>query len=186
MGAFFGSGPCHGAFEGLYARLWRLYVRREDDERRNPVRVFLAAVLAMIPVVNASAAEWPSADTYRPLTNNCALYSDDKGGGEDWCKQATAVWDKDYDGAIHGRYQGQRNVSFCLSTGCREFFRDIIRPNKILGCAWRIVILKSGHLDVDETDTANFKMFCGPRYVDDAGRAAAEAQAATMLKMLGR
>ncbi len=107
------------------------------------------------------------------------------GGDENWCKQAIAVWDKDYKKAIHGNYQGQRNVSFCLSNGCVSFYHGFIKQNKVLGCAWRIVILKSGHLDADETDTDNFKLYCGPSFLDDAGRVAAEAQAATMLKMLG-
>ncbi len=150
------------------------------------MRVFLAMMLTMISMVSASAAEWPSADTYRPFLSSCKGHEDYMGGDENWCKQAIAVWDKDYKKAIKGDYQGQRNVSFCLSNGCVAFYHGFIKQNKVLGCAWRMVILKSGHLDADETDTGNFKLYCGPNFLDDAGRIAAEAQASAMLKMLGK
>lgn len=56
--------------------------------------------------------------------------------------------------------------------------------NKILGCAWRFVILESGHLSVDTTDVSNAKYFCGAENVDQAELAAAEAQAKTLIRML--
>lgn len=56
--------------------------------------------------------------------------------------------------------------------------------NKILGCAWRFVILESGHLSADASDVANAKYYCGAENVDKAELAAAEAQARTILKNL--
>lgn len=80
-----------------------------------------------------------------------------------------------------GQYQGQRNVAFCLSDGCS----GAIRVNKILGCAWRFVILESGHFSIDTTDTSNLQYYCGQEHIDKAGLMAAEAQAKRILKMLG-
>jgi hypothetical protein len=55
----------------------------------------------------------------------------------------------------------------------------------MLGCAWRFVILESGHLSADSSDTSNLDYYCGPENVDKAERRAAEAQSRRMLKMLG-
>lgn len=60
-------------------------------------------------------------------------------------------------GAYKKDYGDQRNLAFCLSTGCDE----AIVPNVVAGCAWRIVILASGSADVDDSDLANFKFECG-------------------------
>jgi hypothetical protein len=98
------------------------------------------------------------------------------------CEFIRSTWAKDYESAFAGSYQGQRNVSFCLSTGCDQ----AIRENRILGCAWRMVIIASGHLEADESDTANLNYFCGPDMLDDAGRAAAEAQSQSLLTSLGK
>lgn len=144
------------------------------------MKTLFTAVTILVLASAAQAEDWPPADTY--FSRISAKCSDDA----DWCAKAEAVWTKDYEKATRGDYQGQRNVSFCLSTGCTEFYNQSIRPNPILGCAWRYVILESGHLSVDDTDTQNLKVFCGPQYLDKAGLSAAEAQANRLLKMLGQ
>lgn len=75
--------------------------------------------------------------------------------------------------AWKGDYQGQRNVSFCLSTGCD----GLVAPNKSLGCAWRIVIIASGSPKVDASDAANFDAFCKRLPSTEASVARAQAGA---------
>lgn len=143
----------------------------------------MKCVFAMLVVAlggTAHAGDWPPAGDYLFIARDCAT-SDDPG----WCSDAKTLWEKDYNGAIHGDYQGQRNVSFCLSTGCEPLYHKSLRTNPVLACAWRFVILRSGHLQADVTDTTNAEHFCGPEYIDDLGRRTAEAQASRMLKMLG-
>lgn len=139
------------------------------------LKLALAAFLACGCVSLAEAIEWPPAEDYVNSMVNCSD-SDDVGN----CQYTRAVWSKQYEAAISDDYQGQRNVSFCLSTGCSR----AISQNPILGCAWRHVIIASGHLEVDQTDTTNLKYFCGAEFLDQSGRAAAEAQAKAILKRL--
>lgn len=145
------------------------------------MRGLLAVLLACgcVSLVEAKDEQWPDAMDYLQAPADCA-------GSDDvtLCENRKEVWNRDYNGAIAGDYQGQRNVSFCLSTGCDDMFGGTIRKNAILGCAWRMVIVNSGHLDADSTDVANLKHFCGPEYLDDTGRDMAAAQARTLLKKL--
>lgn len=141
------------------------------------MRMVLAAAVMMVASSVAGAADWPPVDDYINGYSDCAASRN-----PDNCKYTKESWPDDYKAATSGDYQGQRNVAFCLSTGCD----GAVRINKILGCAWRFVILESGHLSVDSTDTTNLNYYCGPENVDKAGLAAAEAQAKRMLKMLGQ
>jgi len=138
-------------------------------------RLAAAALVAIVAVIPARAADWPPADDYVNSLVNCSASTDAAN-----CEYTRSVWAKQYGDAITGDYQGQRNVSFCLSTGCNK----AIIENHILGCAWRQVILKAGHLQIDQTDVSNLKHFCGDELLDDAGRRAANAQATRLLGML--
>lgn len=140
------------------------------------MRMVLAAAVMMVASSVASAADWPPVEDYINVLSDCSTsrYANE-------CKYTKASWPDDYKAATSGDYQGQRNVAFCLSTGCD----GAIRINKILGCAWRFVILESGHLKVDSTDTSNLQFYCGPANLDQAGLTAAEAQAKRLLTLLG-
>ncbi|APO76101.1 hypothetical protein AM571_CH03307 [Rhizobium etli 8C-3] len=140
------------------------------------MKFVLAALFACGCVSLAEAVEWPPAEDYLNPVASCSV-SDDVGN----CEYTRTVWGQQYANAIEGNYQGQRNVSFCLSTGCSA----AIVENRVLGCAWRHVIIASGHLELDQTDATNLKHFCGPDMLDDAGREAAQAQSKTLLRMLG-
>jgi hypothetical protein len=88
---------------------------------------------------------------------------------------------KDWPKAWTGDYQGQRNVSFCMSTGCD----GAVTENDVGGCAWRFVILGSGSPQVDSTDMANHETFCGR--LSPVALATARAQAdETMQAIYGR
>lgn len=139
------------------------------------MKFVLAALFACGCVSLAEAVEWPPAEDYLNSMVSCSESGDTAN-----CEYARATWSKQYHDAVAGHYQGQRNVAFCLSTGCNK----AIVENHMLGCAWRHVIIESGHLQLDSSDTMNLKHFCGLELLDDTGRRAAEAQSKTLLKML--
>ena len=59
--------------------------------------------------------------------------------------------------AMAGDYGAQRNIAFCLHTGeCEGGFA----PRIMEACVWRIVILGSGHREVDASDINNFRREC--------------------------
>lgn len=111
------------------------------------------------------------------MSEDCSVANDPQR-----CRMIKEIWERDYNDAIKGGYQGQRNIAFCLSTGCD--FPEIIK-NPVLGCAWRVVILNSGHLDATKLDGDNLMVYCGPEFLDDRGRIIADAQARTIMQKLG-
>ena len=81
--------------------------------------------------------------------------------------------------AMNGDYQAQRNIAYWLTGG-----NNGTPPlNPILGCAWRLVILKSGSSSVDSSDISNKQLYCDKR-LDLDSRKAAEAQAGKLLKQI--
>lgn len=140
----------------------------------------VAMALGVAWTSEAASSKWPDAMEYLMAAEDCSIEPD-----ATLCENRKNTWQNDYRGAIAGEYQGQRNVSFCLSTGCDDLYGGNIRKNAILACAWRVVIVNSGHLEADDTDAMNLKHFCGPEYLDDTGRGMANAQAKTLLRKLG-
>ncbi len=59
--------------------------------------------------------------------------------------------------ALAGNYTAQRNTAYCLRTAKCE---DVIFPRPIEACAWRIVILGSGHQWVNQSDIDNYRDEC--------------------------
>lgn len=76
-----------------------------------------------------------------------------------YCESSQAQFKKWFPLAHRKDYQGQRNVSFCLATGCD----GAVQKNPALGCAWRLVIIASGSPRVDSTDTGFFDAYCVKR-----------------------
>ncbi|WP_454731187.1 MULTISPECIES: hypothetical protein [Cupriavidus] len=60
------------------------------------------------------------------------------------------------DKAMRGDFLSQRNLSYCLQSGCLGLEKDRVRA-----CAWRKVILLSGDRHVTDLDTANLEYVCG-------------------------
>lgn len=83
--------------------------------------------------------------------------------------------------AMAGDYQAQRNIAYWLTGG--NYGLPPLNP--ILGCAWRLVILKSGSSNVDSSDIGNKQLYCDKR-LDFDSRKTAEAQAAKLLKQIKR
>jgi hypothetical protein len=73
-------------------------------------------------------------------------------GSTAFCDSSQQQFKTWFPRAYQKDYQGQRNVSFCLTDGCD----GAVQVNKPLGCAWRFVILASGSPKVDSTDTGFF------------------------------
>lgn len=126
---------------------------------------------------SAKAEDWPPASDYLFIAKDCATHEN-----PERCGQIKKTWQRDYDGAIKGDYQGQRNVAYCLSTGCGW---NELNKNPVLGCAWRVVIVNSGHLAANRLDADGLKLYCGSQFLDDTGRVMANAQAMTIMKKLG-
>ena len=90
------------------------------------------------------------------------------------CETTKAEFLVDYELALRGERAGQRNVAYCLLSGCSR----AVGVNRIQACAWRLVIVGSGHSENDEGDTSNLRTACAP--LDSADRNAAEARAARL------
>ena len=143
-------------------------------------QVVFAATMIALPLAGSNSAmaeDWRPAKDYLFMATDCSTDDDPKR-----CQMIKDIWERDYNEAIKGGYQGQKNVAFCLSTGC-DF--PGFRKNPVLGCAWRVVIVNSGHLDADKLDGDNLMLYCGPQFLDDRGRIIADAQARTILQKLG-
>jgi hypothetical protein len=81
--------------------------------------------------------------------------------------------------AMAGDYQAQRNVAYWLTGG-----NNGVPPlNPVLGCAWRLVILRSGSASVDASDISNKQLYCDKR-LDADSRKAAEVQAEKLLQQI--
>lgn len=97
-----------------------------------------------------------------------------------FCAGAQTEFKADYPKAWRGNYQAQRNVAFM-------FGRDpdgAVRKNPLLACAWRMVIVNAGHLELGTTDTSNVKIDCGK--LDEVEQAAATRQAITIQQTIRR
>lgn len=63
----------------------------------------------------------------------------------------------DWPAAWQGDYGAQRNVAYCLITGCA----GAVQIDKSAGCAWRAVILEINSDEAGDGDAANMEAECG-------------------------
>ena len=68
---------------------------------------------------------------------------------------------------MSGDYQAQRNVAFCLATGCGK--AAIV--DRVRGCAMRHVIIGAAHPEADASDAANLVQDCGSLSTEDRMKA---------------
>jgi hypothetical protein len=97
-----------------------------------------------------------------------------------FCEASRDQFVQEMPKALRGDYQSQRNVAYCLSTGCD----GAVKVNAALSCAWRVVIQASGSSKVDATDAMAFKNACGA--LDDLELATASEQAQALFKKIYR
>jgi len=98
---------------------------------------------------------------------------------------ASIVHADDFDAlerkAFAGDYQAQRNVAYWLTVGNAG-----APPNNlILGCAWRMVILRSDSKQVHGGDLSNKQLYCDSR-LDADGQLAAQAQADKLIAQIAK
>ena len=141
------------------------------------MRLLSATLFACGCVSLTDGPLWPPAQTYVDTTVQCSQSSNPAR-----CQYTRDTWKAKYDEAIAGGYRAQKHVALCLSTGCDE----AIQPDKMLGCAWRIVIADARHAEADSTDAMNLDRFCGTDYIDENGKLAAASQAKAMLRLIGK
>lgn len=143
----------------------------------NQLRLLSATLFACGCVSLVDGPLWPPAQTYVDTTVQCSQSSN-----PDRCQHTRDTWKADYEEAIAGGYRAQKHVALCLSTGCDM----AIQPDKMLGCAWRIVIADAKSAQADSTDVTNLSRFCGTDYIDTTGKQSAAAQAKAMLRLIGK
>lgn len=85
----------------------------------------------------------------------------------------------EWKSAYQGDYGAQRNVAFCLSTGCEG-----LRPDRVQGCAWRMVIVDAADPEMGEGDTMNAETECGR--LSPTARTAAASHAARISAVIER
>lgn len=129
------------------------------------MRVLVAA--ALIAVASPAWAD-TAADYLRPCPSGDAL-----------CTSSRDQFVEAFGQAQRRDYQGQRNVSYCLVSGCD----GAVAPDRTLGCAWRLVILSSGSPKVDASDEQFLRSFCSGR-LDEAGMVRARGAAEGLMRRI--
>lgn len=138
----------------------------------------LSAILFACGCVSlADGPLWPPAATYVDTTVQCSASSDPAR-----CQHTRDTWKAEYEEAIAGGYRAQKHVALCMSTGCDS----AIQADKMLGCAWRMVIADARHAGAENSDATNLNRFCGADYLDQNGKLAAASQAKAMARLIGK
>jgi hypothetical protein len=88
-----------------------------------------------------------------------------------YCQQTQRKLSDEWPRAYAGDYAARRNVAYCLSYGCD----GAVVISRTLGCAWRMVIARSGSPEITAGDTSNLNLECGRLTPQE--RAIAERQA---------
>lgn len=138
------------------------------------MRLPLAIAATMLACTLALASEWPPAESYMNAEFVCANHPQPRN-----CEFGMASFPADYRKAIQGDYLAQKNVAYCFESGCYT----AVKRNAQLACAWNIVIMGFGHLQLEEIDRRYAEQAC--RKLDATDRKTAERQANRMLKLLG-
>ena len=104
------------------------------------------AALALLFLAEPSAASAQSADSYlQACTKSDSI-----------CEGAQLRFETSFPKALAGDHSAQRDVSSCLTNGCD----DAVRRDRVLGCAWRLMITKSVAYAADLTDAGFFNANC--------------------------
>lgn len=74
--------------------------------------------------------------------------------------------------AMKGDFLSQRNLSYCLQSGCLGLERD-----RVKACMWRKVIVLSGERHVTDLDTANLEYVCAKLSTTERDAAMRQADA---------
>jgi hypothetical protein len=161
----------HDLYEKEKPHALIVYGYREGETGASPYSV---GMLTYAPYGDwGRAGEKPPPDKYQAVVEikDSYLNPDSDAGAE---SEAAGLEKK----ALAGDYQAQRNLAYYLITG-----EEGVKADHVMACAWRIVILKSGHSQADASDTSN-KQFDCDRKLTPAQLRQAESQATSLLKRI--
>lgn len=163
----------------------RLYLGKLNT-KGGAMRTFIVGLLFTVASLGASASERVIFENIEQVDAYLEKHSSDvmldgytltlSFCRDDNCKLDQAQTVAEMKRAYEGNYQGQRNLAYCLWSGCN----GAIVKAQTLGCAWRIVILASGSPEVGSGDVSNLTN-CVER-LSRAEIAAAKAQARSLYK----
>lgn len=117
------------------------------------MRAWMAG-LGLAIILAAPAGAQPTEVTFRPCRGATAE-------SRQACEATRRMFPEDLRKARAGDYQAQRNVAFMLSGAGRPENSAIV-PNRLESCAWRLVILQSGHRRVNVLDAVETRTSCDP------------------------
>ncbi|WP_162560659.1 hypothetical protein [Methylobacterium durans] len=72
------------------------------------------------------------------------------------CQATRSEFNASFPKAFAGEHEAQRNVSSCLTNGCD----DAVQRDRVLGCAWRLMIIKFMAEASELADKAFFSANC--------------------------
>ena len=133
-------------------------------------------VLAAAVAVSAAGL---APDPYRAQAEELLRFCAPDGEAGQECERNRATFRREYPLAMRGDYQSQRNVAFFLAGRMRDLDRSPVTPNLLQGCAWRMVILASGHRQTNDLDVSAMRIDCNKPEVDQT---AAQARAARLME----
>ncbi|MER2268937.1 hypothetical protein [Methylobacterium oxalidis] len=93
------------------------------------------------------------------------------------CQETQKEFKAFFPRALAGEREAQRNVSSCLTNGCE----DAVQRDRVLGCAWRLMIIKSAASESKNIDEDYFSANCTGS-LTDADVAHLESQAGGLFR----
>ena len=139
------------------------------------MKALIAGLMTCGCVSLVDAPLWPPASDYINAAVDCSRTTN---AGH--CESARESWTVTFNDAIAGKYGAQTTVATCFSTGCD----GAIRPDPMLGCAWRKVALSTAKREGAEKAATDVTPYCSRPYLDEAGQRAAAAEAEALEQML--
>ena len=83
------------------------------------------------------------------------------------CPSGRDTFQRNYWFALQGEYLSQDTVVFCFNRGSNPkedpYCGGVVQQNKIMECAWRLVIISSGSPEVKTSDVEMYDDECGAR-----------------------
>lgn len=127
---------------------------------RTPISQCVSAVFiaAAVTLFTGKALCQPATQRPQLQLTNCEIANDPAD-----CRQMQDIVKADYPKARRGDYQAQRNVAYCYVYGCGE----AVRPDRVLGCAWRTVIVAAADRLMDASDILNRRIACSKLSSDE-------------------
>ncbi len=118
------------------------------------IRLAAALLAIALPASAQPAANERATQEARGFLIDCAFVPEARRAE---CPRWQEAFVADYLRARTGDYRGQRNVAFGLRGTTPG-----VRGEAVQACAWRLLIVASGHAQAGEGDQANVRADCGP------------------------